>query len=60
MTVYIKVTKDKYQLPIFVADSSRELSEMCGVDTRIIKKTMQNAKRRGGESQYQIIKIDDD
>lgn len=30
MIVYMKVTRDKYELPIAVADSVRELSRMTG------------------------------
>lgn len=29
-TLYMKVTKDKYELPIAVAESPRELAEMLG------------------------------
>lgn len=31
MTLYMKVTKDKYELPIAVAGSTRELALMLGV-----------------------------
>ena len=29
--LYLKVTKDKYSLPLAVADSAEELAEICGV-----------------------------
>lgn len=29
--LYMAVTKDKYRLPLAVADSMRELAQMCGV-----------------------------
>ncbi len=28
--VYMKVTMDKYELPLAVADSAKELAEICG------------------------------
>lgn len=30
MIVYMKTTADKYELPIFVADTAKELAEMVG------------------------------
>jgi hypothetical protein len=30
MTLYLKVTKDKYELPVAVADSKAELADMLG------------------------------
>lgn len=36
MTLYIKTTRDKYQLPEAVADSKAELARMIGLDrTRV-------------------------
>ena len=31
MTLYIKTSKDKYELPMFVADSAAELAKMVGL-----------------------------
>ena len=36
MTVYMKITKDKYELPEAIADSIIELARMCGVSWRTI------------------------
>ena len=36
MKLYLMVTNDKYQLPLFVADTARELSKMCGVPANTI------------------------
>lgn len=38
--LWMKVTKDKYQLPIAVGESARELSEMCDVDISTIFKAI--------------------
>ncbi|WP_277220676.1 hypothetical protein [Peptoniphilus vaginalis] len=32
MKIYMGVTPDKYELPLFVADSLKELAEMSGYD----------------------------
>lgn len=34
--VYMKVSKDKYQLPEVIADSVKELAEKCGESPRIV------------------------
>ena len=38
--VYIRVTKDKYRLPVAIADSARELAEMTGVNMSSIYTTI--------------------
>ena len=66
--LYICVTKDKYRLPIAVADSPTELAEMLGVDRssvqRAIKKfnfdTARGKSRTGSmrECRYELENID--
>lgn len=36
MTIWMEVTKDRYELPITVADSAKELAEMIGVKPQSI------------------------
>lgn len=36
MKVYLKVTKDKYELPLAIADSPSELAEMVGTTSNAI------------------------
>ena len=36
MIVWMLVTKDKYQLPIAIADTSTELAKICGVNNRTV------------------------
>lgn len=36
MFVWMKVTRDKYELPIAVADSASELAKMCGVSEQSV------------------------
>ena len=35
-TLYMKVTKDKYELPLAVADSQKELAELLGVKLNVV------------------------
>lgn len=43
--LYVKTTKDKYRLPIAVADSAQELSELLGCKKRtVIEKISHGSK----------------
>lgn len=44
--LYIKTTLDKYELPIAVADSAKELAEILGVKTDTVYAQI-SKKRRG-------------
>ena len=57
--VWMKVTKDKYELPLVVADSCKELASMCGV---AISTILVSVKRRRDCPQYnsQYIKVEVD
>ncbi len=44
MTLYVRVTDDKYELPMAVADSVNELAEMTGTTANVIRSSM--SKRR--------------
>lgn len=56
MYVYMKVTKDRYEFPLAIADSIPKLAEMIGVKTQAIYDSMHHAKKRGHRTQY--IKVD--
>ena len=57
--VWMKVTKDKYELPLVVADSCKELASMCGVAMSTI---LVSVKRCRDCPQYnsQYIKVEVD
>ena len=59
--LYMCVTRDKYELPIAVADSTRELGEMVGVDPASIRLALY-LLRRGDrkKSIYREVVVDDD
>lgn len=60
MFVYMKVTKDKYELPVAVADSAKELAEICGTSRTNILSAIIHAKQRGQNSVYKKVEVDDE
>lgn len=57
MTLYMKVTRDKYELPLIVADSKAELARRCGVQpSTIAHSTNKNWTR----PTYVVVEIEDD
>ena len=57
MTVYMKITRDKYELPEAVADSIIELARMCGVSWRTIDGALYRNKRPKGRPKYIAVKL---
>ena len=60
--VYMMITKDKYELPMVVADTPRELASICGVSPSSI--SHQVLRREAGtlkhRSKYVRVIIDDE
>ena len=56
-TLYMKVTKDEYELPIAVADSIVELAKMLGVKKEHIYDSMKHAKSRGHRTPFVKVEI---
>lgn len=56
MTLYLKVTKDKYELPVAVADSKKELARMLGR----YESGIYRAFKEGRESCYVEVEVEDD
>lgn len=56
MILYIKVTRDKYELPVAVADSKKELAHMVGRDESGIYR----AFAEGRKSCYVKVEVEDD
>ena len=55
--LYIKVSADKYEFPVAVADSVRELAKMCGVTEHCIFGCLSNTKCHGAKSVYKIVDL---
>ena len=60
MTIYMKVSKDEYELPEAFADSIVELAAMLGVKKQSIYDSMKHVKSRGSRSPYIKVEIGDE
>ena len=61
MTVWMLVTKDKYELPVIIAETSTELTRICGVSNRtIISGALRSKSGKVKKSRYIKVEIDDD
>ena len=61
MKLYLRVTKDKYELPVAVADSPRELAKMTGVSRDTILSSLSHVKDgRIRNSIYKMVEVEDD
>ena len=58
--LFLKVTNDKYELPLVVADSAAELAKRTGTTQTNIYSAISHTKTRGGWSCYKIVEIDED
>ena len=58
--VYMKVTKDRFELPIVVAASAYELARLCGVNVSVIMHSVSTqSKRIIKNSQYKKVWVSD-
>jgi hypothetical protein len=60
MILWMKVTRDKYELPLVVAQSLSEMSRITGRAPCTILNNAKRAVDRGGRSQYIRVEVDDD
>ena len=59
--LWLLVSEDKYELPLCVAETARELGEMIGVNELRIINTVAQYKRRGKTfCRYVKLEFDDD
>lgn len=59
--VYMEVTKDKYELPLAVSDSIRELARMRGVNASTISHAINGIDGKNFvRSKYKAVEIDED
>lgn len=57
--LYIKVTNDKYELPLIVADTQRELAQKCGVIENSVIVGLRHT-RNGKKGTYYDVVIEED
>lgn len=60
MKLYLCVTRDKYELPLAVADSLSELARMCGVTTSAVASAISHESHGHYKSRYKRVIIEDD
>lgn len=58
--LYMKVTTDEFELPIYYADSVRELAKMCGVKSERILDSIRNKPNKYKKREYIMVKYNDD
>lgn len=59
MRLYLYVSKDKYELPMIVADSAGELAKMLGVKINTIYCGISNERAGRWKSRYKVVEVDD-
>lgn len=53
--VWMKVTEDKYEFPLAIADTAEELAEMVGVKVGSLYGIMYKARTRGWNCIYKYV-----
>lgn len=59
MFIWMLVTKDKYELPIAVFDTARELAEYVGLPVNSVLSAISKCKKRGHKCRYVRIKVNE-
>jgi hypothetical protein len=60
MKLYICVTRDKYELPVAVADTQDELARLCGVSKATIASALSHQRHGRWGSHYKEVEVEDD
>ena len=58
--LYMKVTKDEYELPVAVADSISLLARMLGISKKTIESSMSKSRHLGYRSVYVKVELEED
>jgi len=59
MTLYMKVTKDEYELPVAVAETKAELARMLGRTRESVQSAFSHAKKYKHPI-YVVVEVEDD
>lgn len=59
MTVYMEVTRDKYELPIAVANTVYELANMTNTSVNAIRSNICHAKKKGYKCKYVKVEVEE-
>lgn len=60
MTLWLKVTADKYESQVAIADTAGQLAKMVGVSQNNIYSCVSNANKHGYRSQFIKVEIEED
>ena len=61
MTLYMRVTRDEYELPLAVAETQAELAHMLGVKPTLVYNGIRAVKQgKVKHSSYKIVEVEDD
>ena len=58
--IYMLVTKDKYELPLIVADSISQLARKLSISPNLIHSAMSNASKKGYKCMYVKVECEDE
>ena len=59
MTLYMKVTRDEYELPVAVAETKAELARMLGIKRDHVRSAFSHAKKYKNPT-YVVVEVEDD
>ena len=57
--IWMKVTNDKYEYPVEIADSARQLAIKCGTTAESIRSAIYHSKKTGYKSIYKCVKLEE-
>jgi hypothetical protein len=55
----MKVTNDKYEYPIEIADSAGQLAIKCGTTAESIRSAIYHSKKTGYKTVYKCVKLEE-
>lgn len=58
MTLWLYVTKDEYEFPIFVEDTAEKLARKVGVAANTVYSAIRHSKEKGYKSAYKKVVVD--
>ena len=59
MTLYMKVTRDEYELPVAVAETKAELARMLGIKREHVRTAFSHAKKFKNPT-YVVVEVEDE
>ena len=60
MVIYMKVTDDKYEFPLHMAETVKELANICGVTESCIRSAICREKYHKINSCYKKVEVEDE